>query len=296
MQSQLDAGAGTLIRTPEGRITFWSEELQRRYGFSADDALGQDSSELLRARHWQTRDQIDAVLATRSEWRGGVIVCRADDQPMMVANHWHLHRGGDGQESFVTEVHTDIITPGTDVSDEMADIAATLAGELSQPLTALAGFIDSTQLAVESERPERGLLGRLSKAAAQLDRASGMVTRIRTLGEMLRNQRLRELHAKLANVAAQSERLNREAKDAQAASITVGEQSASARQRSQEAREEWHTVERAFIQQSIQVYRRRLASLRLEARDTQAEHLLTQLLEEEEARLASLDQKPAEKG
>lgn len=66
MQSQLDPGTDTLIRTTGGRITFWSVELQRRYGFPADHALGQDSYKLLRTRHWQTRNDIEAVLATRS--------------------------------------------------------------------------------------------------------------------------------------------------------------------------------------------------------------------------------------
>jgi hypothetical protein len=76
-----------------------------------------------------------------------LIVHRADDQPMIVANHWLLQHGADGLEALVTEVHSDIVTPGTPGANELADVVATIAQELSQPLTAVGGFVAGAQRA-----------------------------------------------------------------------------------------------------------------------------------------------------
>ncbi len=98
----------TLIRTPEGHITYWSPEMEQRYGYTANEALGQSSHELLRPHHWQSLGEIEAILADRSEWHGGTILHRADGQPIMVGNYWRLHADPAGTATFVTEVHTDI--------------------------------------------------------------------------------------------------------------------------------------------------------------------------------------------
>src|SRR5262249_23706837 len=99
---------GSLIRTQEGLITFWSTEMEQRYGFPAEAALGQTTFELLRPRHWRTLDEIEAILIDRSEWNGGLILHRMDGQPVVVANYWYLHAApGDGAP-LVTEVHSDI--------------------------------------------------------------------------------------------------------------------------------------------------------------------------------------------
>jgi hypothetical protein len=293
MQPAFTEAPGTLIRTSAGHITFWSSELEKRYGFSAAEAVGQISHELLRASHWQAPSEIERTLVTHAEWQGGLIVHRADDQPMIVANHWLLQHGADGLEALVTEVHSDIVTPGTPGANELADVVATIAQELSQPLTAVGGFVAGAQRAANPPWPNRGGLDRgLSEATAQLDRASKVLARVRALAETLRNPRLRELRARLAEALSRSEDLARETLETRIAVRTNRERSVSARCRSREARAEREamqrpdllSVEQALALQSIQVFRRCLASAGL---DRQAERVLRQLLAKEEARVAA---------
>ena len=267
--------AGALIRTREGRITFWSPEMEQRYGFVAEEALGRMSHELLRPSHWQSVSEIEAILAERSEWSGGLIAHRIDGQPVMVANYWHLHAGTDDEGSaLVTEVHTDIVDPGTPASRELADVVTTIAQELSQPLAAISGFVGGAQRSVQRAWPDRGMLDRgLADATTQIACAGEMLSRVRALGEALRQPRSRDLHARLTAAITRSARAARQSQELHIASSVARE--------------------RAVILQNIQVFRRRVTATAASALDTQTELMLRRLLAEEEAKLAALDRQGA---
>lgn len=258
---------GSMIRTREGLITYWSHEMQQRYGFPAEEALGRTSYGLLRPKSWQALSEIEAILNDRSEWNGGLILHRMDGQPVVVANYWHLHSDTADGGPLVTEVHSDIVLPGTPASSELADIVATIAQELSQPLSALGGFIGGTQRSVEQAWLNRDVLHRgLADATAQLSRASEILHSIRALGETLRNPRLREVHARFVAAVAKSTHLSQEEVTRVREAIT----------------------EQAFVLQNIQVYRRRLASTGSDQPDEQTKRVLRRLLAEEEAKVAAL--------
>jgi PAS fold len=269
---------GTLIRTPEGHITFWSPQMERRYGFLAQEALGQMSHELLKPSHWRSLSEIEAVLLERSEWSGGLILHRADGRPIMTANYWHLHQGVGGVGTLVTEVHTDIVSPATSEGEVLADVVTTIAQELSEPLTALGGFVSGAQRAVRPVWPDRAMLDRgLAEATAQLARAGEILGRVRALGETLRDPRLRELHSRIASAMANAERATRAALVARTASIEIRRSA----------------IQRALLQQNIEVFRRRLAVAGSGVLDAQSERLLRQLLAEEEHELSALENQDA---
>jgi hypothetical protein len=195
-------------------------------------------------------------------------------------------------------VHSDIVTPGSAGADELADVIATIAQDLSQPLTALGGFVTGTQRAAHPAWPNRGRLDHgLAGATAQLDRASQVLARVRALGETLRDPRSRELHARLTETLSRKEDLVREARETQIAARTIREQSVLARRQSREARAARQAMqlsaEQALVLQSIQVFRRCLASTESERLDRQTERALRRLLAKEEAKLASFDQDTA---
>ena len=105
----LSDSPAALIRGMDGLIAFWSPAMEHRYGFAAEEAVGQVSHQLLRTSSWQEIGEIEAVLVDRNVWHGGLIHRRADGQPVMAANHWHLHRRTNDQEMLVTELHSDIV-------------------------------------------------------------------------------------------------------------------------------------------------------------------------------------------
>ncbi len=93
-----------LIRTLDGCITYWSPEMERRYGYAAEEAVGQVAHKLLRTASWLALDEIDRILVKCNAWRGGLIHYRADGQPVIASNHWHLHQQAQGRIPIVTEL------------------------------------------------------------------------------------------------------------------------------------------------------------------------------------------------
>jgi PAS domain S-box-containing protein len=285
----------TLIRTPEGRITYWSPEMAQQYGYTVEEALGQSSHDLLRPQHWQSLREIEAILADRAEWHGGIILHRADGQPVMVGNYWRLHADPAGTGSFVTEVHTDIAASDSPASIELSDVLTTIVQDLSQPIAAATAFVSGTRRSVQQATPNPDLLERgLTGAADQLARAGEILGRVRALGTSLNNPRLQELHGKLAATLERSESLAHESK-------SVRQRAASARGEGRKAREQQRVtcqsdsglIERAIILQNIQVYRRLLAT---HQSDEHSDDLIRQLLAEDEMKLAALDHKDVADG
>ena len=117
--------------------------------------VGRVSHQLLRTSSWQDIGEIEAALVDRNVWHGGLIHRRADGQPMMVANHSHLHRRTNDQEMLVTEPHSDIVAAGTDAGHQLADVMTTIAQELSQPLTALGSYISGMRRGLQPAWPDK---------------------------------------------------------------------------------------------------------------------------------------------
>lgn len=272
------AAPAAMIRTIDGRITFWSRGMEERYGYSADEAFGQVSRELLQTRSWQELDEIEATLIARHAWRGGLIHYRADGEPVLAANLWHLHEEVADRRALVTELHADIVPPGTEAGNELADVLAALTQEVSQPLAAIGGYIGGAQRALSAPSPDiaRLELG-VAAAVAQLTTAAEILNRFRRLGENLRGaSAMRAVHARTAAAMSRSESVIRAA--------------AGARVNAERA-----VAELQMSGQSGQTMRENVASLQrlldqTRGVDERIEQCIRQLLDEATAKLAGLDQ------
>ena len=184
----LTASPDRLIRTIEGRITFWSPGMQRRYGFTRQDARGQTSHQLLRTTFPQTLQKIEATLVHRNSWSGGLIHHHADGNAVMTANHWQMHRNSSDQVWLVTEVHSDIAQESEGVYYELADVLSALAHELSEPLTAIYNYFDAMQQVFQPGRPApENLRIAIERASCQIARSAGGVLLLRYLANRMRN-------------------------------------------------------------------------------------------------------------
>jgi PAS domain S-box-containing protein len=198
---------GTLVRTVEGRITLWSPELQQRYGYSAADALGRISHELLKTTSWQALTEIDALLMKQSVWHGGLIHYHKDGEPVVSANSWHLHSQVDGAGPLVTEVHSDIGLTSEQAGTALADLIATMAHKLSEPLTAVSAYVTGAKQALQPAWPDRLQSDRaIEQAAAHLARTSELLSLMRKIGDKFRSPRGRQLHERMIETISNNER------------------------------------------------------------------------------------------
>jgi hypothetical protein len=288
-----------MIRTVNGRITYWSPIMEQRYGFAAKEALGEISHQLLRTSSWQPLDEIDAVLARWQSWNGGMIHHRADGQPVIVANYWKLHQDDTGAGTVVTEVHSDIVSAGTATAKQLADAMTTIAYELRQSVTALSESVLGAKRALQYPGLDRRQLTRgITAAIAEIDCASEAVDRVRALSETLRNPRSHELHARLAAVRADGVRMRAASRRTAADLSTLQATALAARQEGRRNGEHLRAsaeaavvpLHCAFAAQNIQVLERLLSEATADRSDREAEPMLRRILAQEKAKLAMLEQ------
>ena len=97
-----------LTRSFEGEIRYWSRGMERLYGFTADEALGRISRQLLRTEFPRSLDVVEHELLARNEWTGELLHRRRDGEEIIVVSHQSLRPESGGATSLVTEVNNDI--------------------------------------------------------------------------------------------------------------------------------------------------------------------------------------------
>jgi two-component system sensor kinase FixL len=191
--------AQVLVRAPDGTITLWTSGMERLFGWSRAEALGRRSHTLLATGFPRPRAEIEMALLAHGEWRGELHQRRADGAPLVIATHWALRRGPDGEALAVVEACNDITARRSAEAqlretqaelfrvarlNSMGAMAAALAHELNQPLTAAANFTAAAGLFLADAGPRdaAGLAATrtaLADAAGEVVRAGQIVQRLR---------------------------------------------------------------------------------------------------------------------
>jgi PAS domain S-box-containing protein len=97
-----------IVREHDGRIRFWNRAAEEIYGWTAPEALGRPSQELLRTTFPVALAEIEAITRDQGHWEGELVQVRRDGSPIVVASRWSLERDHDGRPTAVLETNTDI--------------------------------------------------------------------------------------------------------------------------------------------------------------------------------------------
>ncbi len=103
----LDLGA-LLVRDLDGAIRFWSAGCQRLYGWSAEEAVGQSTHDLLQTRFPAPWPEVEATLLADGEWSGDLTQSRRDGTRIVVAARKALRRDATGRPCAVMENFDDV--------------------------------------------------------------------------------------------------------------------------------------------------------------------------------------------
>jgi PAS domain S-box-containing protein len=103
---QLADSGPFMIRDHQDRIIHWSEGCATLYGFSAEQALGRISHELLRTQFPEPLEKIGAILQHTGRWQGELVHIRADETAISTASLWILRRGFPSR--VILEISSDI--------------------------------------------------------------------------------------------------------------------------------------------------------------------------------------------
>lgn len=96
-----------LVRDLTQRITFWNKSAERLYGWSADEAIGQLVTELLKPDTTEFDQALTSLLST-GEWMGELHQRSKDGRPIVIEGRWTLVRDDAGHPTHILAINTDI--------------------------------------------------------------------------------------------------------------------------------------------------------------------------------------------
>lgn len=100
--------APAMVRAFDGRILHWTGGAEQLYGWSASEALGRLSHELLQTEFPIPLADIEAALLSEGVWHGVLQHRTRKGEVLRVASHWSLQRDAGGQPAAIAEVNTNI--------------------------------------------------------------------------------------------------------------------------------------------------------------------------------------------
>lgn len=107
-QAALLDQAHVLVRDADNRIVFWNAGAQALYGWTADQAIGQVSHQLLHTQFPVSFEAYQQQLYRAGHWAGELVHTKRDGSQMVVASHQVLHQHGSGRAFKILEVNNDI--------------------------------------------------------------------------------------------------------------------------------------------------------------------------------------------
>jgi PAS domain S-box-containing protein len=100
--------APAMVRALNGEILLWGRGLQALYGWSAEEAIGRISHELLATEFPIPLPEILAELRKAGEWKGELVHTHRDGNRVVVASQWALHRDGNGEPKSIVKLDWDV--------------------------------------------------------------------------------------------------------------------------------------------------------------------------------------------
>jgi two-component system sensor kinase FixL len=141
-----------LVRDLENRVVFWNRGAQDTYGWTAEEAIGRVTHELLRTRFPISLETVDAALREQGEWEGELTHITHGGATIVVASRQSLQRDERGAPHAILEINRDItdrkqaeeglrntqakLAHVTRVTT-LGELTASIAHEVYQPLTAV---------------------------------------------------------------------------------------------------------------------------------------------------------------
>jgi len=146
--------APIMVRHLDGTILVWGGGLERLYGYSATEAVGRKSHELLQTVFPVPLAAIDADLVRNGRWGGELLHRHRDGTPRIVSSYWVTSQK-DGAARSVVELNLD-------VTEERH--AQTMLGEREARLRSVLETAPDAIITID----ERGIIQSFSHAAEKL--------------------------------------------------------------------------------------------------------------------------------
>jgi PAS domain S-box-containing protein len=138
------------VRNMSDVITYWNRGAEELYGWSADEAVGNVTHEILKTVFPAPLEDITEEVLSKGRWEGELIHTRRDGTRLTVASRWSLQQDERGRPVAIMETNNDITAHNqaqaalNRAQAELAhinrvmtlgELTASIAHEVNQPLT-----------------------------------------------------------------------------------------------------------------------------------------------------------------
>jgi len=96
------------VRDLKSRVIFWNQGAKNTYGWTAEEAMGRVTHELLRTRFPVSLEAVDVALQEQGEWEGELTHITRKGTAIVVASRQSLRRDERGAAAAILEINRDI--------------------------------------------------------------------------------------------------------------------------------------------------------------------------------------------
>lgn len=96
-----------VVRDLEHRVTFWNKGAEALYGWSAEEALGQPTYELLQLETVEFSQAVN-ILLREDEWIGEIVIRHKNGDLLIIESHWTLVKDKFGQPKSIFAIESNI--------------------------------------------------------------------------------------------------------------------------------------------------------------------------------------------
>jgi PAS domain S-box-containing protein len=188
------------VRDLNGVITYWNRGAEKLYGWTGEQAKGKNAFNLLKTAFPAPLEQITSELLQTGRWEGEVVHTRKDNAQVTVESRWSLQRDAQGTPVAVLVTNNDIgdrkfaerererlrqleadLARINRVS-MMGELAASLAHEIKQPITAAALKAQACARWLSHDMPDVTRAREIAcEVTTDVMRAGAVIDRVRSL-------------------------------------------------------------------------------------------------------------------